>query len=62
MKAFAFILLVAGSLVVTGCESDMPPEPAQDNPLQRGIRGEGTIQPRDFSDDPYIRQDSSSSY
>jgi hypothetical protein len=55
MKAFALILLIAGAFGVTGCESDMPPEPNRDNPIQRGLRGEGTLKPRDYSDDPFVR-------
>jgi hypothetical protein len=62
MKAFALILLIAGAFGVTGCESDMPPEPRHDNPIQRGLRGEGTLKPRDYSDDPYVRAQPGDTY
>jgi hypothetical protein len=62
MKAFALILLIAGAFGVTGCESDMPPEPRPDNPIQRGLRGEGTLKPRDYSDDPYVRSQPGDTY
>lgn len=63
MKAIALmILLIAGAFGVTGCESDMPPEPRRDNPLQRGLRGEGTLKPRDYSDDPFVNAEPGDTY
>jgi len=62
MKAIALILLIVGGLGVTGCESDMPPEPRQDNPIQRGLRGEGSLKPRDYSDDPYVHAQPGDTY
>ena len=49
------ILFVAG-VALTGCESDMPPPSAADNPIQRGLRGEGQLTQPDKSDDPIIRE------
>lgn len=54
MKAFVFTLLLA-AVLLAGCESDMPPEPNRENPVQRGIRGEGSLVQPDRSDDPFIR-------
>jgi len=56
MKAFLVPFLVAAGVALTSCESDMPPPPATDNPLQRGLRGEGQITQPDRSDDPIIRE------
>ncbi len=55
MKAIALLFLVVAALLVSGCESDMPAETNRENPIQRGIRGEGTLTQRDYSDDPYVR-------
>jgi hypothetical protein len=62
MKAIALILLIAGAFGVTGCESDMPPEPNRENPIQRGLRGEGTLKPRDYSDDPFVHAEPGDTY
>lgn len=62
MKAFAFTLLLLATALLTGCESDLPPETNRDNPIQRGIRGDGTATQRDFSDDPFVREETRSSY
>jgi hypothetical protein len=62
MKAIALILLIAGAFGVTGCESDMPPEPHRENPIQRGLRGEGSLKPHDYSDDPFVRAQSGDTY
>ena len=56
MKAFLVPILFAAGVALTGCESDMPPSPVADNPLQRGLRGEGQIVQPDRSDDPIIRE------
>ena len=61
MKAFVFTLVLTAA-VLAGCESDMPPEPNRENPIQRGIRGEGTATERDFSDDPFVRENTRSTY
>jgi hypothetical protein len=34
----------------------MPPPSAADNPIQRGLRGEGQLTQPDKSDDPIIRE------
>ena len=40
---------------LTGCESDMPPEPsAVSNKLERGITGQGTLYQPDRGNDPYV--------
>ena len=62
MRALASILFAAAVFFVTGCESDMPPNPPSENPLQRGIRGEGTARPLDYSDDPFVRGEARSNY
>jgi hypothetical protein len=61
MKTFVLTLVLTAALL-SGCESDMPPEPNRENPIQRGIRGDGTVSPRDYSDDPFVRENSSRSY
>ena len=55
----AYILLAAAGLILTGCESDVPPS-ASDNTapakLKRGVRGEGSLVQPDRSEDPLIRE------
>jgi hypothetical protein len=53
------LILLGATVLLTGCESDMPPEKNRENPIQRGLRGEGTVAPRDYSDDPFVRDSSS---
>ena len=55
MKAFVFTLMLFTAALLAGCESDMPPETNRENPIQRGIRGEGTLVQPDRSEDPFIR-------
>jgi len=62
MKAIAVLFLVAATFALSGCETDMPPEANRQNPIQRGIRGDGTVTQRDFSDDPFIREEPRSSF
>lgn len=73
MKPVVVTLLLTGtSLLVIGCESDLPPEPAQPtaaNKLERGIRGQGRLTegdrsegPFDRADDPYVRESSRGRY
>jgi hypothetical protein len=62
MKALALLFLAAASFALCGCETDMPPEANRENPIQRGIRGDGTVTQRDFSDDPFVRGEASTSY
>jgi outer membrane biogenesis lipoprotein LolB len=62
MKPAVLLALLSAAALLTGCESDMPPETNRDNPFQRGLRGDGTITTRDYSDDPFVRESSSSSY
>ena len=54
MKVTVFILVLTAALLA-GCESDMPPETNRENPIQRGIRGEGTLVQPERNDDPFIR-------
>jgi hypothetical protein len=56
------ILFAATSLGLTGCESDMPPEPNRTNPVQRGLSGEGRLTQPDRSDDPVIRETTRTGY
>ena len=53
---FTLLLCAAAGFTFTGCESDMPPKPNADNPVQRGLRGEGRLTQPDRSDDPLIRE------
>ena len=63
MKTFlSSILCAAAGLALTGCESDMPPNPNPTNPIQRGLRGEGQLTQPDHSNDPVIREETRSSY
>lgn len=50
MKAFALLFLLATAALLAGCESDMPPDNSRGNPIQRGLRGEGTLVQPDESD------------
>ena len=56
---FAALLLVTASLVLSGCESDVPPsatDEAAGEKLKRGVTGQGTIVQPDRSEDPVIRE------
>jgi len=51
MKTFLVSLVLAtAALALGGCESDMPPSPHEENPLQRGLRGEGQLIQPDVQD------------
>ena len=56
MKASLVPILFVAGVALTGCESDMPPSSSADNPIQRGLRGEGQLTQPDKSDDPIIRE------
>ncbi|MDQ3623395.1 MAG: hypothetical protein M3463_13040 [Verrucomicrobiota bacterium] len=72
MKPVVVTLLLAGtSLLVIGCESDLPPEPTAPTAakkLERGIRGQGTLTEANRSEgpfdrsDPFVRESSRSRY
>ena len=54
MKAiFATILLTLSGLLFSGCESDVPPDPAAKH---GGPTGRGSIVQPDKSEDPLIRE------
>jgi len=56
---FAALLLGTASLVLSGCESDVPPgasDEAAAEKLRRGVSGQGTIVQPDRSEDPVIRE------
>ena len=56
---FAVLLLVIATLVLSGCESDVPPSGADEaagEKLKRGVTGQGTIVQPDRSEDPVIRE------
>ncbi len=54
MKAiFASILLTLSGLLFSGCESDVPPDPAA---KRGGPAGRGSIVQPDKSEDPVIRE------
>jgi hypothetical protein len=58
-RAFA-ALTIASALGLGGCADELEQPTTQEvgEHFGRGIRGEGTIGPRDRSDDPYLRTDS----
>lgn len=58
-RAFA-ALTMASALALGGCADELEQPTTQEvsDRLGRGIRGEGTLGPRDRSDDPYLRGDS----
>lgn len=60
-RAFAFLVL-GGALALGGCadELEQPTSREMSDRFGRGIRGEGTLGPRDRSDDPYLRADNPS--
>ena len=60
-RAFA-ALTMAGALALGGCADELEQPTTQEvsDRLGRGIRGEGTLGPRDRSDDPYLRAESPS--
>jgi hypothetical protein len=60
MKAiFATLLLTCASLPFSGCESDVPPDPAR---RQHGPVGQGSIVQPDKSEDPVIRENTRVGY
>ena len=61
MKAiFASILLTLASLLFSGCESDVPPDPAARH-RGPGVGGGSLVQP-DKSGDPLIREETRVGY
>ena len=54
-------LALAVCAVLSGCETDVPPDPAVPNDpgerLQRGITGQGTIVQPSRADDPFVRDE-----
>ena len=51
MKTFLVSLIfAAAAFALAGCESDMPPNPHEDNPIQRGLRGDGQFVQPDIMD------------
>jgi hypothetical protein len=60
MERFLLMLaLLAGCVLLPGCESDLPPEPSQlPGKLERGITGQGTLYQPDRGSDPLIREQS----
>lgn len=51
--AFASVLLLGGC----ADELEQPTTQEVGERFQRGVRGEGTVGPRDRTDDPYVRSD-----
>lgn len=63
MKACLTPLGALAFLMLAGCESDLPPEPARvPNKIQRGMTGQGTLYQPDRSSDPIIREDTRVGY
>jgi hypothetical protein len=56
---FAALLLGTTCLVLSGCESDVPPSASDEaaaEKLRRGVSGQGRIVQPDRSEDPMIRE------
>ena len=49
-RFLASLILAAAALAFAGCESDMPPNPHEENPIQRGLRGDVQIIQPDIQD------------
>ena len=66
MKAIVLSLFVAAAgVLVSGCESDVPPGAADTtgaDKLKRGVTGQGTLVQPDRSEDPLIREQSRVGY
>ncbi len=65
MKAISAILLLATSLILAGCENDVPPSAADDRAgekLKRGLTGQGSLVQPDRSSDPVIGEQSRVGY
>ena len=66
MKAIAASLfLAAAGLLLTGCESDVPPSASDTTgaeKLKRGATGQGSLTQPDRSEDPLIREQSRVGY
>lgn len=65
MKAIlAFLSAAFASVVLVGCETDVPPDPASDpgEKLRRGVTGQGTLYQPDRSGDPLIRENTRVGY
>ena len=60
MKCAFAALAIASALALGGCADELEQPTSQEvgERLGRGFRGEGTLGPRDRSDDPYLRADS----
>ncbi|HZE12449.1 MAG TPA: hypothetical protein VE086_01710 [Chthoniobacterales bacterium] len=59
MKAFtAAFLIISAALLFSGCADPLEKGTVQEVPekFQRGFTGNGTLGPRDRSDDPGIRE------
>ena len=59
MKRALAPFVIAAALTFGGCADELEQRTTEEvgERFQRGIRGEGTIGPRDRSDDPYLRAD-----
>ena len=63
MKAISTLLyLAAATVLLVGCESDVPPAQEAANKLERGFTGQGTVYQPDRSNDPIIREQSRVGY
>ena len=50
----ASVLLITMGFVLVGCESDLPPNPKTEGPIERGFTGKGKIVPIDKKNDPMV--------
>ncbi len=54
MKAFFLLIPLASlSLVLAGCESDLPPDPEAQNKIERGLSGRGALTIPNKTDEPF---------
>jgi hypothetical protein len=62
MKRGVAFLVIAGAFALAGCADELEQPTSQEvgDRFGRGIRGEGTLGPRDRSDDVYLRADNPS--
>jgi hypothetical protein len=63
MKAtLATIFLAIVSSAFVGCESDLPPNAEPNQPLRRGLSGQGKLSEPDRSNDPLIKEETRTGY
>jgi len=58
LKAFSIAFLIANAILLAGCADPLEKPVMREVPekFQRGFTGNGTLGPRDRTDDPEIKQ------